>query len=139
MPSGKKRSRTERRKRQQSREADKFNIMLKEIAEAFSCSSEIATDFADQCELNRDNLEADLAFSDLALTVWLGRPGVEDLVAALVELRETRQRYLDVMADFVRRFRHLAATDEAHVHLDSDAINPDLVHRMVFPDPPPAP
>jgi len=139
MPSGRKLSRTERRKRQQTREADKFNTMLKEIAEAFSCSTEIATDFADQCELNRDNLEADLAFSDLALAVWQGRPGVEDLVAALVELRETRQRHLDVMAAFVSRFRHLAATDKAHVHLDSDAISPDLVHRMVFPDPPSAP
>lgn len=139
MPSRRKLSRTEQRKRQQTREADKFNAMLKEIADAFSCSTKIATDFADQCALNRDNLEADLAFSDLALAVWQGRPGVENLVAALVELRDTRQRHLDIMAEFVRRFRHLAATDEAHAHLDSNAINPDLVHRMVFPDPPSAP
>ena len=139
MPSRRKHSKTEQRKRQQTRDADKFNTMLKEIADAFSCSTKIATDFADQCELNRDNLDADLAFSDLALAVWQDRPGVKNLVAALVELRETRQRHRDIMADFVRRFRYLAATDEAHVHLDSDAINPDLVHRRVFPDPPSAP
>ena len=125
----------ERRRRQKAREAARFNTMLKEIADAFSCSTRIATDFADQCELNRDNLEADLAFSDLALEVWQGRPGVEHLVTTLADLRATRQRHFEVIAVFVERLRQLAAAD-VHVHLTSDDINPGLVHQRIYPDPP---
>ena len=69
-------------RQQQQREQRRFDAMLQEIARSFSCSSEIARDFVDQCELNRDNLEADLAFSDLALEVWRGRLGVEELPEA---------------------------------------------------------
>lgn len=112
--------------------------MLQQIARSFSCSAELAQDFADQGALNRDNLAADLAFSDLALELWRGRPGVEELLSALQELRSTRQRHLDAIAAFVVQFEQLAER-EPHVHLDEAVINAELVHRKIYPDPPAIP
>lgn len=108
--------------------------MLQQIARSFSCSAELAQDFADQCALNRDNLAADLAFSDLALELWRGRPGVEELLSALQELRSTRQRHLDAIAAFVVQFEQLAER-EPHIHLDKAVINAELVHRKIYPNP----
>ena len=68
----------ERRRRQKAREAARFNTMLKEIADAFSCSTRIATDFADQCELNRDNLEAFVREVPGVLEVSIGHALIAD-------------------------------------------------------------
>lgn len=131
-------SRVQRRHQQQQREQRRFDTMLQQIAQSFSCSAELARDFADQCALHRDNLAADLAFSDLALEVWTGRPGVEELLAVLQELRSTRQRHLDAIAAFVVQFEQLAER-EPHVHLDKAVINAELVHRKIYPNPPAIP
>jgi hypothetical protein len=124
------------RKRQQRLQAD----VVQDTAAVFTCSTEIADDFAAQCESRREELEIDLAFNQVACEIWAGRLGrSQDLADALSALAAERQRHLDAIAELGRRLAALAADEAlAHQHLDPVEEYRELVRQRLFPDPSPA-
>ena len=129
-------NRIERRRRSKQRKEQRFEEMLRNTAEVFTCSTEITRDFADQCDDSQQNLQADIAFNALALEIWQGRAGrAEDLARLLADLLAERRRYFAALGEFVQRFRQLSADESFHTHLDDAGIDADFVRRRVFPDP----
>lgn len=134
-------SRAEREARRQRRDQDQLAEMVADIASKYSCSTEIARDFAEQCENRIDDLDFDLACSNLALDFWAGsydraQPVIDVLRALAVE----RRRHADAIADLHRRLVELTKVEAVHQHLELPASHYETeVRRRLFPEPAPRP
>ncbi len=122
--------RTGRNKQPEDARAD----VVADTAAVFTCSKEIADDFAYQCHSRAEDLEMDLDFTRVALDIWHDQPGqgsaLTDLLTALAAERE---RHLAAILELGRRFDALAAQD-IHEHLDPAEKYRDYVRQRLFPD-----
>ena len=110
--------------------------VIQDTAAVFTCSTEISGDFAYQCQDQRENLEADLAYTRAALRIWQDQTGpAQSLIAALTDLLTARQRHHDSLAELQSRFSALA-TNQAfqHIHLEPVERYAELVRNVVFPN-----
>src|SRR5690606_18004886 len=84
---------TEKRQREEQDRA-----LVEDTVSRFSCSNQIATDFAHQCEVRIDDLDFDIIISELAERFWAERPDSEQpVVAILREIDAERRRHRDAL------------------------------------------
>lgn len=131
--------RQQRERRQRERQAQEQSDVAQDTAARFSCSTEIAEDFANQCEHRLEDLRVDLIVTRLALEMWTGREGPAlVIVDALTAMAAERQRHADAIAELGRRFAALAVDESiAHHHLEPVEPYRDLVRQRLFIDPAP--
>ena len=110
--------------------------VVKNTAAVFTCSTDIAHDFAHQCADQGANVEADIAFTRVAHQIWHGRPGpAVELVRAFVDLLAERQRHFDSLTELGSRFQALATNPSfQHQHLDPPDAYVELIRNQLFPD-----
>lgn len=125
-------SKKEARRRQ--KDAQALDLLVKDTAAVFRCSSETVDDCAAECGRHCDDTAADLKYRRLAYDIWRGRPGAEELVSAMAELIAENERYLATMERLGRRFDALAE-DATHEHLGPDVVTVEHVRRRLFPEP----
>lgn len=108
--------------------------LVQDTAAVFTCLTEIAEDFAYQCDDQSQNLEADIAFNKLALEMWRERKGpAEELVAILDALVDARERQRKILIELGKRFTALAAVDKKHQeHLGPPEAYRDLIRRRIL-------
>lgn len=136
MSRGKKLTKAERRRRKKLQDSD-FDNLVQDTAARFSCSTEIANDFADQCQSRAEDLEFDIIFTRLANEIWQDKSEAP-LLALCDDLLAEAQRHREVIIELGRRFRALAA-EERHHHLDPPHALRPLIRQRLFPEPPPSP
>jgi hypothetical protein len=131
-----KRERRERRDRNQQ-EDQAFDDLVQDTVGRFTCSTEIAGDFAYRCHDRAADLDLDLTLTQLGQEIWQDTPQTI-LVAALAELAAEEQRHRDALADLGRRFDSLAE-QQNHQHLDPPDAYRHLVRKRLLPDQPQPP
>jgi len=122
----------ERRERRQTTD------LIMDTAARFTCSTEVAEDFAYQCSSGRTDVEGDLLYNRVAHEIWQDRPGhgqqiAEALAAFIVE----RERYMQALAELGQRFSALAKQGPQHEHLDPVEKYQELIRSRIFPEHPP--
>lgn len=137
------RSKNARKRDKHQRQRDERTQLLDEVAQdtaaRFTCSTEIADDFAAQCASDLDELESALAFNRVAVEMWTGQRGrAEDLAAALVDLLQERRRHFHAVLAIADRFNEICQDEAFHQHLEPIEHYRDFVRRRLF-DPNDAP
>lgn len=138
MSRGKKLTKADKRRRRESRDqAQRQTAALDDFVEdtvgRFTCSTEIAGDFAFHCHDRADELDDDLVLARLAHEIWHDKPQVP-LALALADLAAEEQRHRDALAELARRFDSLAG-EQSHHHLDPrDAYRPLVRERLLSDD-----
>ena len=141
MSRGRKLTKTDKRRRRESRDrAQRQDQVLEDFVEdtvgRFTCSTETAGDFAFHCHERAEELDAHLVLARLAHEIWNDKPQVA-LAAALADLASEEQRHRDALAELGRRFDSLA-DEQSHHHLDPrDAYRPLIRERLLPADPQP--
>jgi hypothetical protein len=131
----KKITKAERETRRQQRDEQELTAMVDEMTGHYTCSVEVAREFAVACEDRQVELEFDLATTGLALELWRGRPGAaERIVDLLDELEAATQRQRDILADLSARFAAVAEEQVEHVHLEPVADYRAKVLELFSPD-----
>lgn len=129
--------RARRKQRHQRRQQN--SDVAKDTAGIFTCDFETARDFANQCEERSEDLDFDIAFSKLAYDIWLPHADrASHLATALAEFLSEKQRHLDAISAFRRRFADIAAQTSPDTHQHLEPLDPylNLVRERLFPDPP---
>lgn len=113
--------------------------VVRDTAAVYTCLYEIASDYAQQCQVAQENFEDDIVFTALACRIWQDRPGqAEQLTGALTDFLAARRRYFEAVTTLEPRFRALL-DPPVHEHLDPIEHYRDMTHRHLFPhefDPP---
>lgn len=107
--------------------------MVEEMAAKYTCSTEIARDFGNQCDGRLEDVEFDLACSGLALDFW--SPSLRRhtrLVALLTNLAIEQGRHAQALTDLRQGFRELAAEAAEHEHLEPAANYRAMLQRRLF-------
>ncbi len=130
----KKLTRRERRLRRQQKQKTE-QILVEDTAATFTCTTNTARDLAYQCESRADDLDTDLIFTRLALSLWKGRPEAKDLVEAALDLEAETVRHVAALDALRERFHSLLERNEHH-HLDPTEAYHDHVRRWIFPERP---
>jgi hypothetical protein len=130
----------ERKLRQAAKRRSEDEAIIEDTAAVFTCFYEIARDYADQCEMSRENLEADIAYNQVACEIWRDYPGprAEQLLAALADHLTEKQRHIEAIRELEARFEALT-TPPLHEHLDPVELYQDLIRRRIFPRDPESP
>jgi hypothetical protein len=111
-------NRAERKKRQEERSQSQFEDVVEGTAATFTCSYEIARDFAWQCSDGAEEMESDILFNQLAHEIWRAHGKNEkELAQALADFLAERERHRNALLTLETRFKTLTDT-EIHEHLD---------------------
>jgi hypothetical protein len=131
-PNKSQRQAAERRKQEQA--ASQIVAEIRETAERFTCTSEVALTFAEQCAERLDETAYDLEQSRVALEIWAAArtsDNVKKVVELLSELAAEHERHLRTMASLGARLDEYAARD-IHEHLEPIQPFAELVYRRLF-------
>lgn len=135
-------SKTERQHRRKQRDDNELDELVDEMTGHFTCSYELAKDFAVQCEERQSGLDYDVAAARLAREFWSGQPGprAQQVLALLAEFEAAAQRHFDLLADLSRRFDACADDHghEDHEHLEPVDAYRERLRQRLFPDPAPS-
>lgn len=119
MARRKKYNKAQKRQRRQQKEIEQRKDVATDTAAIFTCSTEVVSDFARQCERIREDVECDLLYNRIAHEIWDKRPGAAaDIADALADFAAERQRHLESIDKLSARFAALARDDSFHEHLD---------------------
>jgi hypothetical protein len=131
---------TERKLREQDKKQE-LDTMVEDMAATFTCSVEVARDFADQCNNRLDDLDYDLACGRTALDFWADAPShAAPLVEALRELMAERERHAAALVELRKRLLALTSNDAVHHHLSLPAEHyQNQIRLRLFPEPEPRP
>lgn len=111
---------------------------IHETAQRFTCRSDVALTFAEDCAQRMEELAYDFERSRLAVEIWTTAPGpdnVKRVVAQLSEVAAEQERHLRAIASLVERLDEYAAL-EVHEHLDPIEPIAELVYRRLYVAPP---
>lgn len=114
-------AKTFQQRQTEKREAEaRDRAVVEDIASKFTCSNEVALDFAEQCETRIDDLDFDLLCSELALEFWATPPPAAQLVVDLLhELADERRRHQAALSSLRERLRATINADvHSHTHLE---------------------
>jgi hypothetical protein len=119
MKRKKKLSRSEREKRKEIRIERDTEELIENTAQTFTCTHEIANDFAYQCSDQAINLEADILFTQIAIEIWdqKSAPITVPLVKTLKELLIAREHHYKNLLELETQFKRLVELNE-HEHLE---------------------
>ncbi len=127
-----------RRRKQKRRERSQTTDVIMDTAARFTCSTEVATDFADQCSSALETLDCDLDFNRVAHEMWRERPGHGQQIAeALAALITERERHALALTELQQRFTVLRDSGPQHEHLEPVDRYRELIRMRIFPDHPP--
>lgn len=118
--------------------AARDRAVVEDIAAKFTCSNEVAQDFAGQCETRIDDLDFDLLCSDLALDFWATPPpAAQPVVDLLRELADERRRHRAALSSLRERLRATTTSNgHAHTHLELPIEHyRQQVRQRLFPEP----
>jgi hypothetical protein len=89
-----------------------------DTAACFTCSTEVAEDFAYRCLRGREDVEYDLLYNRVAHEIWRDRPGpAQQIAEALAAFAAERERYVQTLQELERRLSALAQQGPQHEHL----------------------
>jgi hypothetical protein len=115
---------TEKRQREEQDRA-----LVEDTVSRFSCSNQIATDFAHQCEVRIDDLDFDIIISELAERFWSKQHDAEQpVVAILREIDAERRRHRDALLALRQRLLPLTGEAGPHHHL---TLEPEYARQLV--------
>lgn len=119
---------TEKRKREDLEEQDR--AIVEDTAARFTCSNQLAADFAQQCENRIEELDYDLALSELAASLWAASPhATQPVVAVLADIEAERRRYQAALLELRARLLPLTGEHGPHYHLPVDRAHAQRVVR----------
>lgn len=112
-------NRVERKIRQEKQAQSELEDVIQDTAGRFTCSTEIAGDFAWQCGHACEDLGTDILFNRLAHEIWREQPGrsAQELATVLFDLLAERERYRTALTELETRFARIDELD-AHEHLE---------------------
>jgi hypothetical protein len=114
----KKPNRAGRQKQQEKRAKTETEELIQDTAAVFTCSYELASDFAWQCGDNVEDLESDILFNQIAIKIWRDHSGpMKELPQVLTDLLTEKERHRDALTDLEVRFKALADMNH-HEHLE---------------------
>jgi hypothetical protein len=124
-----------RRRRQQAQQRQRDLDLIRDIAATYTCSTEIAQDFLEQCIDGIEGIAADLDFNKVAHEMWHDHPGAGQQIAeTLAAFIEVREKYLRALQDLKPRFEALVQQAPQHEHLDPIEKYRELVRARMFAD-----
>lgn len=92
--------------------------LVHDTAAVYTCSYEIAHDYASQCRKNKEEFEIDVVFTNVAHEIWAGRSGKGQQIAdTLAKLLAARRKYLATITELLPRFEGLMDPTN-HEHLE---------------------
>ncbi len=107
---------TERQQRQQE-EQQELDILLREMASNYRCSTKLARDLAVQCFKRLEDLAFDMDCSRAALDFWSPEPrGAAPVVGVFRDLVAEHERHADTITDLHHRL--IAFSRDPAVHQD---------------------
>jgi hypothetical protein len=113
----------------------KDDELVADTASVFTCASNTARDFNEQCIDGKEGVEIDLVFNRLAHALWLDKPGIEALATALDLYAKERQRHLDALTELGVRFAALTNDPNlTHQHLDPPEAYYDFIRQRIIID-----
>jgi hypothetical protein len=111
-------NRAERQRRQEERAKTEFVDVIQDTAGTFTCSHELAHDYAWQCGHSIEELEGELLFNRIAGEIWRDHTGnARELAQTVADFLAERERHRAALSDLEKRFLVLADTD-SHEHLE---------------------
>lgn len=111
-------NRSERQKRQEIRAKSALDEVVEDTASTFTCSHEIAHDFAWQCSHGQEELESDILFTRIAEEIWRDHTGeAKELVQTVADFLTERERHQAALLALEARFTTLADAN-IHEHLE---------------------
>ena len=114
----KKPNRAGRQKQQEKRAKTETEELIQDTAAVFTCSYELASDFAWQCGDNVEDLESDILFNQIAIKIWRDHSGpMKELPQVLTDLLTEKERHRAALTDLELRFKNLADMNH-HEHLE---------------------
>lgn len=115
---------TEKRQREEQDRA-----LVEDTVSRFSCSNQIATDFAHQCEVRIDDLDFDIIISELADRFWSKQSdSKQPVVAILRQIDAERRRHREALLELRERLLPLTGETGPHHHL---ALEPEYARQLV--------
>lgn len=133
-------TKSEREARRAKRDEQELAALVQGIAAKYTCSIEVARDFAGQCESRLEDLAFDLDSLSLALEFWSSAPPhLQPVVDLLRELAAEHQRHEQALTRLRVGLDLLADSDAAHEHLEPiERYQLTIRQRLFAPDPAPA-
>jgi DNA repair ATPase RecN len=129
-----------RQQKRELRERDQTANVIQDTAARFTCSTEVASDFADQCASALEDLDCDLAFNRVAHEIWAARPGAGQQIAeALADFMSERERHAQALTALQQRFTALRDLGPQHEHIEPIAEYRELIRARLYPEHPPLP
>ena len=127
-----------RRRKQELQERRQDTNLIMDTAARFTCSTEVAEDFAYQCSRGREDVEYDLLYNRVAHEIWRDRPGpAQQIAEALASFAGERERYVHALQELEKRFSALAQQGPQHEHLEPVEKYQELIRSRIFPEHPP--
>jgi hypothetical protein len=127
-----------RRRKQELQDLRQDTNLIMDTAARFTCSTQVAEDFAYQCLRGREDLEHDLLYNRVAHEIWRDRPGpAQQIAEALAAFAAERERYVQALQELERRFSALAQQGPQHEHLEPVDKYQELIRSRIFPEHPP--
>ena len=127
-----------RRRKQKLRERNQTTNVIVDTAARFTCSTEVADDFAYQCSAALETLDCDLLFNRVAHEMWREHPGPGQQIAeALAAFLAERERYAQALTELQLRFTTLRDHGPQHEHLEPVEKYRELIRARIYPDHPP--
>ena len=125
----------QQRQTEQRLRDDHNRAVVERIASQFSCSSQVAHNFADQCEDRISDLDFDLICGKLALDFWVDPPeAARPVVDALRDLEAERRRHMAALGQLRERFLELSKDKAVHEHLSLPIMHyQEQVRDRLFP------
>jgi len=114
---------------------DHNRAVVERIASQFSCSSQVACSFADQCEARISDVDFDLICNKLALEFWAAPPeAARPVIDVLRELEAERQRHMAALGHLRERLLELSKDKAVHEHLSLPIMHyQEQVRDQLFP------
>ena len=127
-----------RRRKQELQERRQDTNLILDTAARFTCSTEVAEDFAYQCLRGREDVEYDLLYNRVAHEIWRDRPGpAQQITEALAAFAAEREHYVQALQELERRLSALAQQGPQHEHLEPVEKYQELIRSRIFPEHPP--
>jgi hypothetical protein len=125
------------RKQREQQQLQELDEIVESMAMRYTCSTETARDFAEQCSERLDDLAYDLDCSKIVLDFWSEAPAhATPLIDALRELVAEHERHASALVDLHRRLIELTNDQAIHHHLDqSPGHYQNQLRRRLFTPP----
>ena len=127
-----------RRRKQELQDLRQDTNLIMDTAARFTCSTEVAEDFAYQCSRGREDVEYDLLYNRVAHEIWRDRSGpAQQIAEALAAFAAERERYVQTLQELEKRFSALAQQGPKHEHIEPVEKYQELIRSRIFPERPP--